>query len=248
MPLRRRPARRPARKSKPYKKRAYRKRGMMNAMKDRARVVEVEDFGPVQGNVGQQLTWQLNLYPRALAVAKNYRYYRCSKVEFEFVPYANIASQGQAFPELYYQTDTTAAASTAGPTLASMQGRGVLPVKWTSVIKKSLTPAILRFENMETASTADVIDVQPVTSTPVKYKWYMTDRTFNPSQVQTTQYVGPSYDPTALKYRGAVFFVNTPIPFTTIGKLLIRTHWDFKQPLVSATTLTLIYQAVSRIK
>lgn len=227
-----RPKKRNARK--PYYRRKNYMKPMrsLNAMTDRAKVVEVEDFGTIQSGVGQNLQWQLSLNPRALAVARNYRFYRCTRVEFEFIPFANVFQPGTSFPELYYQADYTSSVSQAPPTAAQMRSRGVLPIKWTSIVKKYLSPAVLRFENMETAMTASLIDAQPVTSTPIKYKWYMTERTYNPSQNNTTQYVGPAYDPTNLRYHGAAFFVDSPIPAQAVGKLLIRTHWEFKQPLV----------------
>lgn len=208
----------------------------LNSMKDRARVVEVENFGALNANVGQNLTWSLNQYPRALAVSRNYRYYRCTKAELEFIPYANVFAPGQSLPELYYQLDYTTTVSQGAPTQATMEGRGVVPVKWTSVIKRKINPATLRFENLEVQKTADVLDVQPVTSTPVKYKWYMTQQTFNPSPAMSTTYVGPALDPTNLKYYGAAFLPNCPIipPTAAMGRLVIKTHWEFKEPLVVA--------------
>lgn len=204
---------------------------ILNSMADRARVVEVENFEGIAANLGQNLTWQLNLYPRALAVSKCYRYYRCTAVELNFIPYANVFAPGQSLPELYYQTDYSVALATVPPTQAGMESRGVVPVKWTGIIKRKFTPAILRFENLEVQKTADVLDVQPVTSTPVKYKWYMTQQVYSASPAMSTTYVGPSLDPTALKYHGAAFFPNSPATPGNVGRLVIKTHWEFKEPI-----------------
>lgn len=215
-----------------YRKRATGKK-LLNSMKDRARVVEVENFGDIPANLGQNLTWQLNLFPRALAVSKCYRYYRCTRVELDFIPYANVFAPGQSLPELYYQTDFTTNIATVPPTGASMEGRGVVPIKWTSIIKKRFSPAVLRFENLEVQKTSDVIDVQPITSTPVKNKWYMTQQVYNPTPGMSTAIVGPALDPTALRYHGAAFFPNSPATPGSCGRLVIKVHWEFKEPLVN---------------
>lgn len=236
---------RPARKRAPRKPRVrrfnrrkpiYKRRGQMNSMTDRAKVVEVENYNTIQSGVGQNLIWKLNQFPRALAVSKNYRYYRCTRVEIEFIPYANVFAPGTSFPELYYQTDLTASIPTPQPTENSMLSRGVLPVKWTSVVKRSFSPAVLRYENLEVQKTSDVIDVQPMTSTPVKYKWYMTQQAYSASLAMATTIVGPALDPTNLNYHGCAFIPMSLVAGQDLGKVLIRTHWEFKEPLVVPTS------------
>ena len=99
---------RPAlRKKRGMRKRYGMKRRALNANKmDRATVVEASEYSIVAEG-GQTITHQLNQHPRALAVAQNFRFYRCKKVELQFVPYANVFAPGTAFPELYFQVDRT---------------------------------------------------------------------------------------------------------------------------------------------
>lgn len=244
MPIRRRRVarRRPAIRRM---KRGKRTSKTMNPMKDKARVVEVYESVDFAGNFGTIQQFSLEQFARALAVSKNYRYYRASKVELEFVPFANLFAPGSAFPELFYQQDYTAFIAGQAPTLGSMLGRGVLPVKWTKPIKRSYVPAVLRFEQLYTQSwkTADgaeyyVNDVQPITATPVKNKWYMTEKAYTPSaqpapSTTVITQVGPSADPAGLLYTGSAWYINTPIPPAgNIGRVFVRVHWEFKQPLV----------------
>lgn len=229
--LRRRRISNRRRKAAGKRKRNMRIMRSMNSLTDRAKVVEVENFEGIAANVGQNLTWQLNLYPRALAVSRNYRYYRCTKVELNFIPFANVFAPGQSLPELYYQLDYTTSLASAAPTQAGMESRGVVPVKWTGIIKRSFTPAVLRYENLEVQKTAEVLDVQPVTSTPIKNRWYMTQTVFSPTAAFTTNQPGPALDPTNLKYHGAIFFPNSPATPGNVGRLVIKTHWEFKEPV-----------------
>lgn len=254
MPIRRmiRRPRRVIRKRKAGMRKRYggyrRVNKTLNSMKDKARVVEVLSADTIQGNESGIVSVQLSNFARALAVSKNFRFYRCTKVELEFIPFANVFAPGQAFPELYYQTDVTAATLGQAPTQASMEGRGVLPVKWTKPIKRYYSPAVLRQENLicqgyTTHGPDNIINsVQPLTATPVKYKWYMTEKAFNTQQYSGTPpgvstYVGPSADPTNLSYYGCSWLANTPVAMAgDIGRLVIKVHWEFKQPLVPVSS------------
>lgn len=239
--IRRRAARRPIRRRRVARK-GMRKMRPLNAMKDRARVVEVYESVDFAGNYGTIQQFTLSQFARALAVAKNYRYYRAKKVELEFVPFANVFPSGSAFPELYYQQDYTAFIQAQSPTQASMLGRGVMPLKWTKPIKKSYTPAVLRFEQAytqvyNTGPEYYVNDVQPITATPVKNKWYMTQKAYTPSgqggNPAVIYKVGPAADPTNLLYTGSAWFINTPVAIAgNIGRVFVRVHWEFKESLV----------------
>lgn len=105
MPLRRstrRPRRRLLRKRRGLRRRIARPRRMLNANKqDRATVIETQELTAVPEG-GNFVTHVLNSYNRALAVSKNYRFYRCKKVELMFMPYANVFGPNTAFPELYF--------------------------------------------------------------------------------------------------------------------------------------------------
>lgn len=216
----------------------------MNANKmDKATVVEVQELAatPEGGNF---VNHHLSQFPRALAVSKQYRFFRCKKVELEFIPYANVFTPGTAFPELYFQTDRTqnADAATAGiplpiPSKAIMMSRGVMPVKWTSIVKRSYTPSVLRNENfIQNVLGSDVQSIAAVTSTPVKYRWYATQQYFVAPPGNAASFVSPTWGPSALRYFGAAYFIDQPIaePSAILGTIKIKVHWEFKQPLVAA--------------
>lgn len=238
--------RRPAlRKKKAYRKRVggMRRRGgrrMLNANKqDKATVVEVQELAatPEGGNfVGHEL----DQYQRATAVSKNFRFYRCKKVELEFIPYANVFAPGTAFPELYFQVDRTQGIALPGaplpvPTKNMMLARGVMPQKWTGVIRKSYVPSVLRLENLyqNVEPAGAVSSIAATTSTPVKYKWYATQAQFSPPTPGAATPVGGLYAPGSLRYFGAAYFINQELaaPAAILGTIKMRVHWEFKEPL-----------------
>jgi len=219
----------------------------MNANKDYASIVEVVEQSAVPEG-GNMISLALSQFARAKTVAANFRFYKCTKVELEFIPYANMFPGGTAFPELYFQVDRTASlvngASLPLPTKGIMMARGCLPQKWTGVIKKSFKPSVLRNENLIVAGTAiggvnnAVVYAAPVTSTPVFNKWYEVQQynhgidyaTQNPGQV------GPAFDPLNLQWLGAAYCIDQPLaaPAAILGTIKMKVHWLFKQPLVTS--------------
>jgi len=246
--------RRGARKGGLRKRRGLRKRGlrrriggkrMLNANKqDRAVVIEAQELAatPEGGNwVGHQL----GQYNRALAVAQNFRYYRCKKVELEFIPYANMFPGGTAFPELYFQVDRVQGATNPGagnplPTKNMMLARGCMPQKWTGVIKKSYVPSVCRLENLyQNVLGSDVQSIVAVTTTPVKYKWYATQKQpFTAPPGNAASPVAAAYVPEALRYFGAAYVIDQPLaePSAVLGTIKMRVHWEFKEPMWLADT------------
>lgn len=222
------------------------RRVALNSMRDRASVVEVHSETDLSGGNGYTQNFNLLQFPRASAVAANYRYFRATKILLEFVPYANVFAPGTSFPELYYQKDYTEFSgqgfSSGRPAVnkVTMEGRGVLPEKWTRTIVKQYKPAVLRFEQLMVQSTggsgAPVTSVQPMSATPVLNKWYQSYISYIPqlagagSPVQ----VGPAQDPMELTYGGSAVFINSPLSETgVLGRLVIKVHWEFKEPLVN---------------
>lgn len=223
----------------------------LNANKmDKATVIETQELTatPEGGNF---IGHQLDQYQRALAVSQNYRYYRCKKVELEFVPYSNLFGAGTAFPELYFQVDRTQGVTNPGvalplPTKNMMLARGVMPQKWTGIIRKSYVPSVCRIENLYQSSLGgNLTAIAGVTTTPVLNKWYSTQQVIPPAPPGAAFTPVPSnFVPASLRYFGAAYFINQDLaaPSAILGTIKMRVHWEFKEPLwikdVSATPVT----------
>jgi len=118
------------------------------------KIVEVEEFSSTGANVGGIITASLANYSRALQVARSYKFYRCEKVEVEFIPRFNTfqgSDGGISKPELYYQTNKQLLQT--APTKTIMQDRGCSPIQWIRTIKKSFRPAIMRGESLYTLNS-----------------------------------------------------------------------------------------------
>lgn len=235
-----------ARKGKGLRRMGMRKRVLNANNMDKATVVETQEYS-VLPEGGNTITHQLNQFPRSMAVAANFRFYRCKKVELEFIPYANVYGPGTAFPELYYQVDRTldyqppnnvGPGISVAPTKGSMLAKGVLPVKFTNIIKRSYVPSVLRNENfIQNVLGSDVQSIAAVASTPVKYKWYTTQNQFNPPPGNAASFIVPSWDPRTLTYFGCAWYIDQPLAAGQIlGTVKMRVHWEFKQPRSEIST------------
>jgi len=234
-----------------YGARKYSGKRVLNANKmDRATVIESHELAAVPEGAGY-ISHCLSDYARASMVAQNFRFYRCKKVELEFIPFANVFAPGTAFPELYYQTDRTQgtlpAATLPAPTKDIMLKRGCLPQKWTSPIKKSYSPSVLRLENLVQSIDANgnLTGVAGQTGTPVMYKWYATQQYRPTLPIASNNTPTALFTPESLRYFGAVYFVDQPLAAegAVLGTIKMRVHWEFKQPLwltdVSGTQIRL---------
>lgn len=229
-----------ARKGKGMRRMGLRKRALNANTMDRATVVETQEYS-VLPEGGNTITHQLNQFPRSMSVASNFRFYRCKKVELEFIPYANVYGPGTAFPELYYQVDRTldyqppnnvGPGISSPPTKGNMLAKGVMPVKFTNIIKRSYVPSVLRNENfIQNVLGSDVQSIAAVASTPVKYKWYTTQNQFNPPPGNAASFIVPSWDPRTLTYFGCAWYIDQPLAAgQVLGTVKMRVHWEFKQP------------------
>lgn len=230
---------------------------MLNANKqDRATVIETQDLiaTPEGGNF---VTHQLQQYNRALAVSKNFRFYRCKKVELLFMPYSNVFAPGTAFPELYFQVDRTVSLGPPGaplpiPTKNIMLAKGVLPIKWTKPVMKTYVPSVFRNENFiqNVANTGEVVSIAGIAGTPVKYKWYNTQAYFAPPTGNAANGVYTTWGPQALTYFGAAYYIDQPLaaPAAILGTIKMRVHWEFKQPLWTTDSEISIPEAAAALE
>jgi hypothetical protein len=206
---------------------------------DKAVVVETQELTatPEGGNF---ITHTLNQYARALAVSKNFRFYRCKKVELTFMPYANVFGPNTAFPELYFQVDRTQGLTLPGvplplPTKNMMLSRGCMPIKWTKPIVRSYVPSVARQENLVYNTLGNnVQDLGSITTTPVKYKWYATQQYYpNVGGGNAAHFGYGTWGPQLLQYFGAAYYIDQPLaaPSAILGTIKMRVFWEFKQPL-----------------
>ena len=227
-------------------------RAMMKRKSDYARVVEANETSIVTdatGNYGLTYYTQLSEFQRAQEVAHAYKYYRCAKIELEFVPYANFATtNGTApgrLPQLYFTVDRVANVQIT-PTEVEMQERGISPKLFRSTMKYSWRPNLLQLVQLETNQPADgsgnplgINLVNAINSVPLFNKWLPTQQGFGfkanaaAGEPQTGLEVAQGFvNPYALKYYGATVLISVEGSATevAVGDLIQKVTWEFKGP------------------
>lgn len=231
-------------------------RAMMKRKSDYARCVEAQELPIItdlSGVATFNFTTQLSEFNRSQEVAHAYKYYRCAKVELEFVPYATFAvtngTTAGRMPQLYFSIDRVNNMwQTANE--AEMLERGVLPKLFKRNYKYSWKPNLLQHVQLETNQARDgtgqpigIDTMNAVNSIPLFDKWLPTQQsggfkifpgTPNITAQQVTQAAGNPYN---LKYYGAVAVIDIEGGNAQqIGDLMIKVTWEFKGPRVLKST------------
>lgn len=224
-------------------------RAMIKRRSDYAVLVETRENQLTlnnQGTYGFNFTTSLSEFQRAQEVAHSYKYYRASKVELTFVPYANVASVNGApalrLPQLYFTVDRVANQWIV-PTEGEMQERGVAPKVFNRKYKFSWKPSLLQNVQMETVNTvplenAPVAVINAINSVPLFNKWLPTQQSYGfapglaPRPMLGENVVQPSANPYALRYYGATFVIDQEggNQEFIVGDLLTKVTWEFKGP------------------
>ena len=199
------------------------------------------------GNYGLTYTTQLSEFQRAQEVAHAYKYYRCAKIELQFVPYANFATTNGVnngrLPQLYFQVDRVANQQIL-PTEIEMQERGCSPRLFRKTMKFSWRPSLLQHVQMETNQPVDgtglplgIDALNAVNSVPLFNKWLPTQQSYGfgpqpPTQQTAVQVTQNSSNPYALKYYGATCCIDVEgaTQVLAIGDLIQKVTWEFKGP------------------
>lgn len=259
----RRPRRRLVKRKRNVKKTVVRKA-------DYARLVEGSESyitTDATGSYGNTYTTSLSDFQRAQEVAHAYKYYRCAKIELQFIPYANFATIGAAgpgrIPQLYFTVDRVAN-QFMKPFEAEMIERGVSPRIWTKKRVFTWKPNLLQNVQMEVGQPADgtgaplgVNMIGAINSIPLFNKWLPTQQSFgytgglpNPQTGHTM--VQPAINPYALRYYGASFVIDQEFgQAQQIGDLITKVTWEFKGPRAlktnAPTPQTVVSDATSMI-
>lgn len=266
----RRPRRRLVRRKKNMMKRRGVGRPTVKRTSDYAVIVEGSEKyiqTDATGSYGLTYTTSLSDFQRAQEVAHAYKYYRCSKIELQFIPYANFATVGAAgpgrIPQIYFTVDRVAN-QFIQPNEAEMIERGVSPKIWTRKQVYTWKPNLLQNVQMEVGQPADgtgaplgVNMIGAINSVPLFNKWLPTQQSFgytgglpNPQTGHTM--VQPAINPYALRYYGAAVVIDQEFGSAQqIGDLITKVTWEFKGPRAlhtnAPTPQTVVSDATSMI-
>jgi len=182
-------------------------------------------------------------FMRAIILASQYKFYRCSKVEYEWLPAYNTFQDGNgtSVPYLYCVMNRNGEELPVGPyDNAMLQRMGSSPIKMTKAITKAYKPNTL----VGTASQHDIVPATNPTGIPGgNIKW-----TFTPKydEWQSTEFLQATPEQASAggntmasagfgpaTYYGHWFYIKQDadaVPSAEVADLLVKVHWEFKEP------------------
>jgi len=141
-------ARNPLRRRRAVKKAARRQRrsaiprGVSGGNQQLARIVETIDFNELNPNACYSNVFSINQFPRAQALAPYFKWYKATKVTYQYHPLYNTfqeqATPSPTVPYFYSVMNRTQTAK--GLTLNDFQAHGAKPTKFVKKITKSYKP------------------------------------------------------------------------------------------------------------
>lgn len=252
-----RSAPRRARRKAPKRKPAKRGRRVARVT-DSARLTEgAENILSLDANgtYAYNYTTCLGNFQRAQEVAHAYKFYRCAKIQLEFLPYANLSQvgggAGARLPQLYFSVDRVSNMNIL-PSEAEMIERGVSPKVWNTKRVYSWKPNLLQSVSLETEQPGDgggnplgIQSLSAINSVPLMNKWLPTQQSFaftNIPPAMTGLNVSQlASNPYALRYYGAVFVIDQEGGIAqAVGDLISKVTWEFKGPRALKTNAPVV--------
>jgi len=237
MPIRRR-GRRPARKGR---RRFAKKRGMgrphrgMNMNPHYAVITETNDYGAFGVNTVQVQSLNIANYPRALAVAPSFKFYRLKHIEWIYTPEFNTFQEGSAFSQPYFYYVMNRTGDQTLPSLAGLESQGAVPISFTKQVKIKYRPNLLQILNVRALPPGSGSVDNAVGGEPVFSKWIPTQQLTNPQITSGNGVLSVHNNP---QYYGHYWTVKADIGSGTVGYLSCKCVWEFKEPQVYNATVT----------
>ena len=238
----------------------------MNPVRDHATCTEVvEQTNALVGNVPYQTEFNIDgiqgtetgsRFTRASILASQYKFYRATKVEYMYIPSYNTFQEGSGSTIPYIFTVMNRSGEqlpASGLSKAQIERMGATPVKFNKTVLKTYKPNIL----VGTASTHKLVQGTNPTGYPGGViNWSFTpkyDEWLSTEILGTTPAIANPGGPTITQagfapptYYGHWSYLQQDRPTETLGTLVIKVHWEFKEPrsLQDATNLAEVKQAI----
>ncbi len=157
--------------------------GLMPSVQNRnyAQITESQRDGLfLNANTAYFDQFNIGAFPRAMLMARLFKFYRCKRIVYDYVPLSNTfqdaptgAGPNPSIPYFYYNMNRDGAAG-GDNTLNQFLADGVRPIKFTKKIVIAYKPNLAQILNVADAGSPGT-NVYTVGLTPVYDRWLSTD-------------------------------------------------------------------------
>jgi len=204
---------------------------------------ETINAGEVNCNITIQRDLTIQACPRALAVAKCFKYYRLKTVEYIYTPVYNTYQEGVSAvskPYFYYVMNRTG--STTNQSFTALEAQGAVPIAFTKPIKIKYAPNLVQELQVIQQGGNPVVGTNSIGNTPIYSKWIATEGYFKTAIDAVALPVSRTTEPTfnCPVYNGHIDYVRQDLTDEAplCGTLSIHVTWEFKEPQVQTTVTT----------
>lgn len=202
-------------------------------------MTETYDQGIIASNAAYANQIVITRFPRAMAMAKLFKFYRAKRVIYEYRPDQNTfqAGAGQvAIPYAYYIMNRSGMNS-SGQTIPEYLAMGARPIKFTQKLLVSYKPNTIQISDVLQAPIPSSGGTVSIGRTPLYDKWYSTDGLNFPASYIDTSFpisnpaLQPANNMSVVQYFGHdIYFEQAAPAEADIGSLSITVEWEFKVP------------------
>lgn len=205
----------------------------MTKVKHYARITETDELGPIDANVDVNYEFDLTQFPRALALSKNFKFYRAKRVVYTYIPDYNTFQAGAAavsMPNMALIMNRTGD-STAW-SQAEYDAQGSVPKVFDRKKVVSYVPNIVQSVQYIN-NTSGTIFTGNIGTRPVFSQWLATG-SFLQNIVTPAGNVLQTTANNHLQYYGHSIYwsvTSTAPGEAALGTAFCEVEWEFKDPL-----------------
>ena len=199
-----------------------------------AKIAETQESVTFNANTPQLAQFSITDFPRASAVATNFKWYRATHVTYTYNPEYNVFQEGSGVTKPYFYSVMVRDGNPASAvSQAILIEQGAKPRSFASQVKLSYKPNLTQV--MEAAylnsdsTTKKQLGIKPVfnawinTATPI-------GQVVEPVIVGTQPAVTPEPILNNVQYYGHGWNVSAANASALIGYYSVTVHWEFKEP------------------
>jgi len=194
-------------------------------------ITETSTATPFNSNTAYNERFNIQQFPRALEVAKGFKYYRLKRVEYVYTPEFNTFQEGSTGVKPYFNWVMNRTGDlTYGTSLASLRAQGAVPQQFTTMKKISYMPNNCQALSLAVRQSGQSDGFASLGSTPVFKRWFATQQPIAQSNIDNSVYAtepvinNPSYF-------GHDWYVSQDGSTSiNIGSLVVHATWEFKEP------------------
>jgi hypothetical protein len=170
--------------------------------------------------------------PRALTVARSFRWYRLKSVRYIYTPEYNVFQEGVGNTKPYMFRVMNRTGDNALLTVNQMESMGAVPIPFTKTIKFSYKPNLIQAVQLGGSRTNDA--TLPIGAQPLFHKWLATKWNYTPSQPNPPAFNTQGI-PNCPNYFGHQYNIRAGNAAAILGNTEVHLVWEFKEPQMPAT-------------